>query len=388
MRKLLLALMFCLLAINVYAGTIKNKDNHNSLFNTELGAEKDEVIIGDENSPNDFKPKIKLTKWNKEESLSIRYYGLTNASLVKTNDKITLGNSDKDFYVLPYDTETLKFGLIFKTKPTSNVFEFKLEGWQNFDFCYQPELTAAEIAEGCSRPADVVGSYAVYHKTKANNQYKTGKFCHIYRPRFIDANNNFTWGELNIKNGTYTVTIPQDFLETAAYPVKANDTVGLTTVGASEIGTLNANYSSKNTLSVNGTFTTMSIYLDDDDATYKVGIYDHDAVNDLPENLLVISDTIDDPVGANWVETNITDTAVSAGTIWLSLVMSTGSFTVHYDSNAAYRHASFVEASLTLSNPFTDSPAGTGTRRFSVYGTYTETAGGSSTPFFFIISGD
>ena len=74
----------------------------------------------------------------------------------------------------------------FPERPASNVFRFAIEGAEELDFFYQPELTPEELAQDAVRPENVVGSYAVYHKTEANHRvgdtnYATGKAFHIYR---------------------------------------------------------------------------------------------------------------------------------------------------------------------------------------------------------------
>jgi len=73
-----------------------------------------------------------------------------------------------------------------------------------------------------SRPEHVVGSYAVYHKTRRDHypgkpNYRAGKVAHIYRPRIVDAAGKAVWGELSAEPvlGRLTITIPQEFLETA-----------------------------------------------------------------------------------------------------------------------------------------------------------------------------
>ena len=52
--------------------------------------------------------------------------------------------------------------------------------------------------------------------------YTTGKFIHWYRPQAKDANGNWTWVELSYdeKVGVMHYTIPQQFLDTAQFPVK------------------------------------------------------------------------------------------------------------------------------------------------------------------------
>jgi hypothetical protein len=141
----------------------------------------------------------------------------------------------------------------------------------------QPELTPEEIAEGTDRPENVVGSYAVYHKTKRDHvigqtNYATGKAFHIYRPKVWDADGNEIWAELSYADGTLSVTVPQSFLDSAVYPVRVDPTFGYTSLGATgnNIGT-NVNDQStrrgtKFTLSEEGTLDSISAGLKLDDA--------------------------------------------------------------------------------------------------------------------------
>jgi hypothetical protein len=63
--------------------------------------------------------------------------------------------------------------------------------------------------------------------------YKTGKLCHIYRPWAEDAKGQRVWCDLTIDADVMTITVPQDFLDSAAYPVLVDPTFGYTTHGAS-----------------------------------------------------------------------------------------------------------------------------------------------------------
>jgi hypothetical protein len=80
--------------------------------------------------------------------------------------------------------------IIFWEKPKSNVCAFPIEDAQDLNFFDQPKPSAEEIPEGTVWPESVIGSYAVYHKTKVNHRvgdtiYATGKACHIYRPNEV-----------------------------------------------------------------------------------------------------------------------------------------------------------------------------------------------------------
>lgn len=140
-----------------------------------------------------------------------------------------------------YDEEVYELEVILKERPESNILNFTLNT-KGVEFLYQPELTEEQIVEGIERPIHVVGSYAIYHSEgKTGNfpdvSYQSGKVGHIYRPQMVDANGERVWGDLSIdvENDTLTVTIPQDFLDTATYPVHhaSGTTFGYGTMGAS-----------------------------------------------------------------------------------------------------------------------------------------------------------
>src|SRR3990167_10044130 len=137
----------------------------------------------------------------------------------------------EEVHAYPINNENFEIEIILKDRPDINTFDFTIDGADNLDFFYQPPLTQKEIDEGASRPDNVIGSYAVYHKTKANHRvgsinYATGKAFHIYRPKATDANGAEVWAELNYPNGTLTVTVPQKFLDDAVYPVRVDPTFG------------------------------------------------------------------------------------------------------------------------------------------------------------------
>jgi hypothetical protein len=156
---------------------------------------------------------------------------------------------DTTAFVQPKDDDPATFDIDFTldAKPDTNVFTYQIDGAEDFDFFYQPPLDEEMASSTCTptdcsgahRDENVVGSYAVYSKTKANHvvgetNYATGKVMHIYRPKATDANGNEVWAALAYENGTLSVTVPQEFLDSAAYPVTIDPTFGYTTKGASE----------------------------------------------------------------------------------------------------------------------------------------------------------
>lgn len=116
---------------------------------------------------------------------------------------------------------------ILDTKPSTNVFHYTIES-EGLVFWYQADNPEWDQTD------DVIGSYAIYHKTKRNNKYKAGKAFHIYRSKIIDKDGDWVWGDFNNdldKTGILSVTVPQDFLDKAKYPVRIDPTFGDESMG-------------------------------------------------------------------------------------------------------------------------------------------------------------
>ena len=204
---------------------------------------KAEIEQGERVEISKDEPRMTLKGWNDEYAISIEpiFKGgvkpTGNRPLL--SDRVQYKSGDVTAFIEPKSDTDFDIDFTLDVKPDTNVFEYKIEGAEEFDFFYQPELTAEEIAEGASMPDNVVGSYAVYHKTKVNNctncghaLYATGKVMHIYRPKAIDANGAETWAELSYENGVLSVTVPQKFLDEAVFPVRVDPTFGYTSAGA------------------------------------------------------------------------------------------------------------------------------------------------------------
>lgn len=198
-----------------------------------------ESEIGDAKS-DDFFPQVKVKRWDNEVNLSIRYKhkGEGKETVEEKDGKVIWkkGKEEARFYEIDGAHE---FEIILDEKPESNVVEFTIQT-KGLDFFYQGEPTEADIALGMERPENVIGSYAVYSSQKKINythgkNYGVGKICHIYRPKIIDANENWVWADLTIdeKRGIMKIDIPQEFLDSAAYPVIVDPTIGYDSVGAS-----------------------------------------------------------------------------------------------------------------------------------------------------------
>ena len=219
----------------------KSKNTYFATLKDDL-KDRIELEVGD-SKQSDFKPQVKLMRWDNEVNFSVRLKTEEIANHSKSGEKINWDGekTNIEFYADETGEGGYKFVWYLKEKPVSNKIEFTIQS-KGLDFFYQPELTPEEIAQGAFRPENVVGSYAVYHQTKGGmndingKEYKAGKAFHIFRPHIIDANGAETWGILHIENGIYSVEIPQDFLDKAVYPIKSNDTFGNTSTAGTENG--------------------------------------------------------------------------------------------------------------------------------------------------------
>lgn len=225
--------------------------------------------LGDIKQP-DFYPQFKTKHWDNEANFSIRLKEDDYQGKVKEkNGRIEWQKGVKiaRFYELQgFEDGGFEFEVELSEKPETNILEFTIQT-KGLDFFYQPELSAEEIAEGAIRPDDIVGSYAVYHKTRKGDfkdkQYKTGKAFHIYRPYVVDYNGIKEWCSINISEelGILTISIPQTYLDNAAYPIIIDPTFGYTTIGGTYTSSASDNvYVSEFSLGESGDITKITKY--------------------------------------------------------------------------------------------------------------------------------
>jgi len=377
----------------------KYKLVNNSLRQIVKSNPKDMLVveIGDVKDL-EFHPQVKICRWGTSEdtnevNFSIRAQEEAGATLKELPDG-TIVYKAKDYEVHQYDKPDAseeggyEIEVFLTSKPNTNIFEFTIST-KGLDFFYQPALTQAEIDEGASRPPEVIGSYAVYHATKggmndvAGMEYKVGKFCHIYRPKAIDANGVEVWADLHIENGILTVTVPQKFLDDAVYPVRVDPTFGYTSIGATGISlvnnTLRAAYPYSPTL--NGTLDSLSLYhpASSNSANFRPVIYTTaNVLVDYGSEVNVLS-------AGGWYNGNFDlGASVNTGTnyklgFWIDPDEASALYTA-YDSNVNYeldRDNIAYHATNVPPDPFTVSST-IADRQHSIYATYTASGGGTS----------
>lgn len=196
------------------------------------------IVVGGKTEK--FVPSIRVSKWDNEAWLKIDHEDTVVSHEVEEflGGKVELSAGGLIHRYFIDVNEHLEYEVEFPQKPASNKITLKLDFSPSLKFCYQPPLTQQDIDDNCRRPENVVGSYAVYFN-KAHNKYKTGKFCHIYRPKVIDDDGKEIWAELSVDEvkKTLTIAIDQAYLDAAKYPVIIDPDFGYKSCGVSQIGT-------------------------------------------------------------------------------------------------------------------------------------------------------
>jgi hypothetical protein len=343
-----------------------------------------EIEVGDSKQP-DFKPQLKIMRWDNEVNFSIRAQEEAGATVSKSGEVIKY--KAKDYEVHTYDKPSAstegghEFELYLKKKPSINQFVFTIET-KELEYTYQPQLTQQEINEGAIRPAKVNGSYAVYHKQSKINRtngknYKTGKAFHIYRPRVSDGSGIGTWADLDIDEqaGTLTVTVDQGWLDDAIYPVVIDPTFGYTTAGASLFQLQDAIGTSKFSTGAAGDADSISVYMRPRNYThrYRLGMYDtsRNKHSQTEERSIAAKgspewETFDYSPAQNFSDTDYYlaiwgDKVGGFGTYWYWDSGDTGQMEIDY--SVTYVPGGDLPASFTNEQAFD--------RKLSIYATYT-----------------
>lgn len=375
----------------------------NTFFDVAKTNPKDlvEKEIGDSKTPGKFLPQQKVTRWDNEANVSIRlvHDEKTPDVVVEGDDVVWKGKKVEARFYDVFNEEhpegAGEFEIVLKEKPATNVVEFTVQD-KDVEYFYQPELTAEEIAEGASQPANVIGSYAVYAKTPKTNwtggkEYKTGKVGHIFRPKIIDSANTEVWGDLHIENGILSVTIPQDFLDKAVYPVRhaAGLTFGYTTSGgtASGLGHDNIRSTQAYTPASNGDISSVHCYGGANSISSKTHAFrgvlyldsDNSRVTFGSEVQIVSTSSL------SWRTLSVSSAAVSSASsymigFWFKCLTDATGFIVMYDALAGknlVRDNTVYHATNDPPATYTDSSSNA-SREYSIYATYT--AAGSTSP--------
>lgn len=179
---------------------------------------------------------MSISKWGGQARLAFAPgEGHTGEMEVHDNELLLKPESTpKAYHVFrKLDEERFEYDVLLLKEPETNSIEIELDFPDGLEFFRQPSLESLMASPFRCSP-EAIDSYAVYWKER-NGPYKTGKFCHIYRPLIRDARGRKVWGLLDIADHRMTITIPEEWLADAAYPVVVDPVVGTQTRGALHI---------------------------------------------------------------------------------------------------------------------------------------------------------
>jgi hypothetical protein len=162
-----------------------------------------------------------LSRW---ASSGLRFFPPDDEGFTLRGDKRRLvykGRRRSHRFTILGDT-AFEYDCILEREPESNVISLPMDGAEQFDFFRQPDFI---------KDPSLAGSYAVYKKETLLGE-GTGKLCHIHRPEIIDSRGRRCWGDLSVTGNKLCITIPENWLSEAKYPVIVDPTVGTTTVGS------------------------------------------------------------------------------------------------------------------------------------------------------------
>lgn len=353
---------------------------------------KDRILleIGDSKQP-DFKPQVKIQRWDNDANFSIRAAEHPDSTVVVEGDIVKYITPDYEVHHYEKPDASADGGfehsVLLLRRPESNVVVFTIQT-KNLVFEYQGPLSLQEVEHGLFRPGWAIGSYAVFHATRgghndaAGPDYKAGKFGHIPCPIATDARGVQTRCDLNIdtKLGLLTVTVPQDYLDTAAYPVEVDPEFGYHTQGATSSWSLNGFINmGRAQISENGVGVSVSIFTNVSfgSTSGKFNIYqDETGGSDVNVALLTNGATVENtamPTGPQWVTQNfVTPPTFVSGSFYRPAGW-TNNVTAAYSDSAAGEHLYYRNVSY---GAWAD-PSGTLTdnaHRMSAFVTYTSTA--------------
>ena len=375
------------------------------------------VVFGNDAVLDEFHAHVKLEFWG-ENYITLQEEGVKGEPTLK-DEIITLDLGDRkmQWFKGPPENSSLHWVETLKEKPASNKWSLKIADADQFNYLYQRPLSvlAAQIPGSqieyfvrggidhirlvlppggpstyIARPIDVDGSIVVRHTTKRDHvlgqtNYRGGIVVHIPRPKAIDKNGKWTWCDIQVKDGVYTRTIPQNFLEAAVYPIVVNDIFGYATNPASYTN-LSANYqggSGPISPTFNGNATQVSMYCAAPSGTLSItlGIWNDNSGD--PDTLLddCVGGTID--ATPSWEVQALNDSPVGVlGTNSYHLGSNQGStiewwYTDGGDEDSWYDQATYSEGTLETC----DGPIGWLTTIMQgIYVTYTPSGGGSIVP--------
>lgn len=396
MRKILTLLLILILSTTAFAQLEKIDGQNRYEYIATPNDVPCRITIGG-TKEEEFVPAVRMLKWSGEYVFNVEYPVTISAqreSFIDDKVELAVGDNTHRFYFK--EDGRLEYEIELSEKPPNNRIELSLSFSEALGFYHQdtlenqyredpvPGMTLEEFLRAAHQPEDVINSYALY-VNKANNQYQTGKFGHIFRSSVTDSNDVSVWctqsiTKLTPTTGIWTIIIPDNVV----YPTTLGPTLGYTTAGGSTLGsntTINGPIATTDGSGGNiNSFHCAIAAVHGSDNNYKMGVYDTDQSGQIQ-----IGDDCLEQVEYSAVVVSDDNEVAALGTT--NLVASTeycivgipehGDTTTKYDSLA---DAANYDTGTTFGEECYDPSDVTytqGTWRFSIWVVYGEAAAGA-----------
>ncbi len=201
--------------------------------------EADAIVAIGGSGTSGFESVIEASKWG-EYFLNIRNPLMSLRSDVELFDNgvITVEDATKGIQEKYYPKLIkkgrvgLEYEIVFASQLPSEI-RLNIEHSDGMEF-YRQDKEILDALGGSRYAPNVPGSFACYINQR-NNKYRTGKFCHLYMPKFIEIEGLKRQGfakEFWIENGEIII-VPPNWVRSATYPIILDPTIGYTSEGAS-----------------------------------------------------------------------------------------------------------------------------------------------------------
>ena len=352
-------------------------------------------IVGNENAGS-FEPHIRAMRWGGEGSFSFGLPGRGIPSAFR-NGKVEWTDGDQLHRFYEREANSVRwpqggfeYDIVFGVKPQSRILSIPID-ITGLEARFQGELSPFAVARGCTRPPDVVGSYAFYHATKgkmnstkdAAKDYKTGKAFHLYRPECVDALGVRQFMDMKIVGSNLEIVLDPGYFNRATYPVTLDPTIGNTFEGASSDNTNNYLMCLIFTSgAISGTGVDMNIFAGHSSTgTGVLGVYDTAASTTHPDGNGLMSAGVTTSISGTtkaWYSPAYIWTIAASTQYWLAFNHVSGGTTA-YDDLTGVNHYLSRTHSNDLPDPY-GSDGGEWEGNISIYANYDEDAAGGVSP--------
>jgi hypothetical protein len=170
-------------------------------------------------------PSLQVGKWDEEAYLRVSHAGERVRKVERNSGTVTLTTNRRRHVFRHLDEGHFEYDVVLDQRPSQPEVILPLEFPRGLSFYKQRPTGRDDL---------VSGSYAVYWRGR-NNRYRTGKLCHIYRPKILDDAGRWIWGELDFDGENLVISMDERWLKRARYPVTVDPIVGTSTVGAKHL---------------------------------------------------------------------------------------------------------------------------------------------------------